>query len=58
MNKVAIRVLYRMLDTLLEQCEELRYHHKGTPTNLELDRALSYLKQAKYILADLFETHD
>lgn len=58
MNKVAIRVLYRMLDTLLEQSEELRYAHKGTPVYLELDRAISYLRQAKNILTDLFETRD
>lgn len=58
MNKVAIRVLVRVLDTLIEQAEELRYHHRGTPAAHELDAAHTYLKQAKYVLANLHETHD
>ncbi len=57
MNKVAIRVIMRMLDTLVEQVEELRYHRRERPL-LELDATHTYLKQAKHVLANLHETRE
>jgi len=56
MNRVALRVLIRMLDTLIEQTDEIRYAHKENKLHQALGEALKHLKSAKYVITDSMES--
>jgi hypothetical protein len=59
MNKVAIRVLTRVLDTLVEQTEEVRYAHKNHRLAYDtLDNVRRSLRDAKNALNTLAESAD
>lgn len=56
MNRIAIRILIRMLDTLVEQTDEVKYAHKNNvEAELFLAQALKNLRAAKTLLSDLME---
>lgn len=56
MNKIAIRILMRVLDTLVEQTSEVQYEgRKNEATFTALGEVLNSLRTAKRRLTDLVE---